>query len=180
MILKVNNLLERVLFFLVLFLFAFIPLYPKIPLLNIQGTFVAIRLEDLLISLTITIWVVYSFRNKSWEFFTKEIGLPAERLWVTCFEGDEKLSLPKDIESAEIWKSLGVPQEHVRFYDSKKIGGAGQASPHTCPRASRVDRTLRCFMTLDSLITLNLAPSVIPIVTAEDSLRLRIPCLWNL
>ena len=47
-----KNNLDRVLYILTLFLFAFIPLYPKFPLLNISGTYVAVRLEDLLIGLT--------------------------------------------------------------------------------------------------------------------------------
>lgn len=50
---------ENILYFLVLFLFAFIPLYPKFPLFNISGTFVAIRLEDLIIGLTVSAWGVY-------------------------------------------------------------------------------------------------------------------------
>ncbi len=53
-----------------------------------------------------------------WEFLTAEIGLPKERLWVTCLEGDEKTSVPKDTESAEIWQSLGVPAEKIKFYDT--------------------------------------------------------------
>jgi len=55
----------------------------------------------------------------AWEFFTKEIGLPKERLWITCFEGDEKFNISRDTESADIWKSLGVPQERIRFYRAK-------------------------------------------------------------
>lgn len=46
-------------FILILFLFAFIPLYPKFPLINIKGTFVAIRAEDFLIALTVTLWGIY-------------------------------------------------------------------------------------------------------------------------
>src|SRR3989338_5150975 len=42
------------------------------------------------------------------EFLTKEIGIPTEHLWVTCFEGDAEFNLPKDMESAEIWKKLGI------------------------------------------------------------------------
>lgn len=51
--------LEKVLFYLILFLFAFIPLYPKFPLFNVSGTFVAIRIEDLLIALTVSLWGIY-------------------------------------------------------------------------------------------------------------------------
>ena len=57
----------------------------------------------------------------SWfyEFLTKEIDIPAEKLWVSCFEGDPKNNIPKDTESAEIWKSLGIPAERIFFYGSK-------------------------------------------------------------
>lgn len=55
----------------------------------------------------------------AYEFFTKEIDLPKERLWVTCYEGNEQFGIPKDTESAEIWKSLGIPEERIRFYGAK-------------------------------------------------------------
>ncbi len=51
--------LSNILLILIIFLFIFIPLYPKFPLLNIAGTFVAIRIEDLLIGLTVFLWGVY-------------------------------------------------------------------------------------------------------------------------
>lgn len=57
--------MQRVIFYLVLFLFAFIPLYPKFPLLNIAGTFVAIRLEDVVIALTIGLWLIYLLYSKN-------------------------------------------------------------------------------------------------------------------
>jgi len=53
------------------------------------------------------------------EFLTKELGFPKERLWVTCFEGDTEKGIPKDTESAEIWKELGIPEDHIRFYEAK-------------------------------------------------------------
>ncbi len=40
------------------------------------------------------------------EFLTDKVGLDANRLYVTCFIGDEKFNLPRDTESAEIWKNL--------------------------------------------------------------------------
>ena len=42
----------------------------------------------------------------SFEFLTKELGIPVEKLAVSCFAGDE--DAPKDEESAEIWKDLGI------------------------------------------------------------------------
>jgi hypothetical protein len=46
-------------FWYVLLLFIFIPLYPKFPLLNVTGTFVAIRIEDILIALVLFLYLVY-------------------------------------------------------------------------------------------------------------------------
>ena len=38
------------------------------------------------------------------EFLTKTVGLDPSKLYVTTFIGDEKNGIPKDTESAEIWK----------------------------------------------------------------------------
>lgn len=53
------TLFEKGLFILVIFLFAFIPLYPKFPLANVGGTFVAVRLEDVLIAFLAILWAIY-------------------------------------------------------------------------------------------------------------------------
>lgn len=50
---------ESLLYWLSLLLLVFIPLYPKFPLFNVSGTFVAIRIEDLLIGLDLVLWAVY-------------------------------------------------------------------------------------------------------------------------
>lgn len=68
-----------------------------------------------------------------YEFLTKELQLPKERLWVTCFAGDESLGLPKDTESEEIWKSLGVPDERISFYDAKKNWWSRSGTPDKMP-----------------------------------------------
>ncbi len=39
-------------------------------------------------------------------FLTEDLGLPAEKLYVTVFSGEPKFNLPKDSQSAEIWKKL--------------------------------------------------------------------------
>ncbi|MEM0465496.1 MAG: alanine--tRNA ligase [Candidatus Pacearchaeota archaeon] len=49
----------------------------------------------------------------SFEFLTKKLKIPIERIAVTCFAGDE--NIPKDIESANIWMSLGIPKERIAF-----------------------------------------------------------------
>lgn len=40
------------------------------------------------------------------EFYTDVIGLDPSKLYVTCFMGDEDRGIPKDEESAAIWKKL--------------------------------------------------------------------------
>lgn len=55
-----------------------------------------------------------------WDWLTKELQLPKERLWVTCFSGDEELAIPRDEESAAIWQKLGVPKDRIQFYDAAK------------------------------------------------------------
>lgn len=47
----------------------------------------------------------------SYEFLTEQLGLEPERLYVTCFAGDE--DAPRDLESAEIWASLGIRPERI-------------------------------------------------------------------
>ncbi|MDO8573331.1 MAG: O-antigen ligase family protein [Candidatus Daviesbacteria bacterium] len=68
---KLSTVLNRILFGLILFLLGFIILYPKFPLFNIKGTFVAVRVEDFLIAATIVIWMVYQYIKKDFTFFTK-------------------------------------------------------------------------------------------------------------
>jgi len=51
------------------------------------------------------------------EFFTKELNLPKEKLWVSVFEGYK--NIPKDEESFVIWKKLGIPESRIFFYGVK-------------------------------------------------------------
>ncbi len=71
----------------------------------------------------------------SWlfEFLTKEIGIDKERLSVTCFEGDEKLNLPRDTESSEIWEKLGIPKERIYFYPARKNWWSRSGAPEKMP-----------------------------------------------
>ena len=49
----------------------------------------------------------------SFEFLTKILNIPIERLAVTVFEGNN--DIPRDDTSAEIWKSLGIPEERIAY-----------------------------------------------------------------
>ncbi|MDP1743505.1 MAG: alanine--tRNA ligase [Candidatus Amesbacteria bacterium] len=49
-----------------------------------------------------------------WEFFTKELSLDPKRLYVSVFEGNTEV--PKDQEAVNVWKSLGVKDDHIYYY----------------------------------------------------------------
>lgn len=59
-----SKVLNKVLFLLIILDFIFIPLYPKTPFLNINETFVAIRLEDFLIAITYAVWGITTVSEK--------------------------------------------------------------------------------------------------------------------
>ena len=69
----------------------------------------------------------------SYDFLTKELQIPTERLSVTCFAGDE--DCPRDEVSAECWKKAGIPEERIYFYgkdDNWWIAGEeGPCGPDT-------------------------------------------------
>ncbi|HVT00642.1 MAG TPA: hypothetical protein VHE53_00225 [Patescibacteria group bacterium] len=55
---------DNFLFLITVFLLAFIPLYPKLPLLDIKNTWVYIRVEDFLVLGALLAWVVQLIRRK--------------------------------------------------------------------------------------------------------------------
>ena len=67
--------------------------------------------------------------SMSFEFLTKHLNIPVERLAVTVFEGDEVVSA--DEEAVEIWKSHGLKDEQIFRYEREDNwwGPAGQTGP---------------------------------------------------
>ena len=69
----------------------------------------------------------------SFEFLTKELGIPKEKLSVTCVEGDE--NAPRDMVTAECWKKAGIPEERIYFYGKDDhwwiAGEEGPCGPDT-------------------------------------------------
>lgn len=65
----------------------------------------------------------------SFEFLTGELGIPLERLHVSCFAGDA--DAPRDDEAADVWRRLGVPEQRINFLGKKHNwwGPAGQTGP---------------------------------------------------
>ena len=67
--------------------------------------------------------------SMSFEFLTKYLQIPVERLAVTVFEGDELV--PADVEAENIWKGLGLREEQIFRYGKEDNwwGPAGQTGP---------------------------------------------------
>lgn len=70
----------------------------------------------------------------SFEFLTKILKIPLEKLAVTCFAGDE--DAPRDTEAAKIWMSLGIPKERIEFLTKENnwwgpAGATGPCGPDT-------------------------------------------------
>lgn len=69
----------------------------------------------------------------SYEFLTKELEIPSEKISVTCFAGDD--DCPRDTVSAEAWKKAGILEDHIYYYgkdDNWWIAGEeGPCGPDT-------------------------------------------------
>jgi len=49
----------------------------------------------------------------SFEFLTKELEIPVEKLAVTCFAGDD--DAPKDEETVKVWQAVGIAKERIAY-----------------------------------------------------------------
>ncbi len=65
------------------------------------------------------------------EFLAKELGLPKEKLYVSVFEGTK--DVPRDNESAQIWKDLGIPQSRIFYYGVSKNWWSRAGEPEKMP-----------------------------------------------
>lgn len=65
----------------------------------------------------------------SFEFLTKELNIPADKISVTCFSGDN--DAPKDEVAAKIWEECGIDKSRIYFFGKKDNwwGPAGQTGP---------------------------------------------------
>jgi len=94
--------------------------------------------------------------NWMWQFLSEEVGLDMNRVYVTCYIGDERYNIPKDTEAAEIWAELyekaglsssqadigseqagyarGIkPGERIFYYDGSKNWWSRNGGPGTTP-----------------------------------------------
>ena len=69
----------------------------------------------------------------SFDFLTKELNIPVEKLSVTCFKGDDDAQ--RDDTSAQAWKKAGIPEDKIYFFgkdDNWWIAGEeGPCGPDT-------------------------------------------------
>lgn len=69
----------------------------------------------------------------SWELLTKVYALDPSRLYVTYFEGNPAMNLEPDLEAKELWRSVGVPEDHILPGNMKdnfwEMGDQGPCGP---------------------------------------------------
>ncbi len=81
---KLLNFLDKyILKVLVSVLIVFIALYPKLPSIHINHTWVYIRLEDFLIAVVVSVWLIQLLRRKA--KFPKILGIPIIAYWIFGF-----------------------------------------------------------------------------------------------
>ncbi|MEK7494768.1 MAG: alanine--tRNA ligase-related protein, partial [Patescibacteria group bacterium] len=85
-----------------------------------------------------------------WQFLTEEIKLDPNCLYFTCFRGNEDLGIPRDTESAELWKTLfeekginahiadfpetdGLQNARIFYYDEGKNWWSRSGVPKNMP-----------------------------------------------
>lgn len=67
-----------------------------------------------------------------WEFITKVVGLDPQRIFISCYSGNQAAGIPKDKDSAAIWselfKSVGIDPKQVDIgteANGAKVGDQG-------------------------------------------------------
>jgi len=92
--LKKFNILRPVLAILLIF----IPLYPKFPLASVSGTYVAIRLDDIIVAIVFMIWLIYQAKNHwpilklkiTWLTFTYFAAITASLVYAILISQTDK------------------------------------------------------------------------------------------
>ncbi|PHH67030.1 hypothetical protein CDD81_4425 [Ophiocordyceps australis] len=69
----------------------------------------------------------------AWELLTSVYALDPARLYVTYFEGNPDLGLEPDLEAKELWKAIGVAEDHILPGNMKdnfwEMGDQGPCGP---------------------------------------------------
>ena len=94
-----------------------------------------------------------------WEFLTKKLKLPKNKLHVTIFDGDKNLkrktrvsqSLTPDVESKSILVKLGIPESHIHWCGSKKNWWSRAGTPNQMPPGIIGGTTSEVFFEFDQI-----------------------------
>lgn len=68
----------------------------------------------------------------SFELLTSKeegFGLDPNRLYVTVYAGNEEKGVPRDLESVEFWKAVGVPEHRIYFLEESNFWSPGDNGP---------------------------------------------------
>ncbi|MDP2665036.1 MAG: alanine--tRNA ligase [bacterium] len=61
------------------------------------------------------------------------LGLDPKNLYITTFSGDEESGMGADTESVEIWKKIGIADDHLSSYGAKKNWWSRSGAPSKMP-----------------------------------------------
>lgn len=61
------------------------------------------------------------------------LGLDKNRLYFSCYSGNEDLNVPKDEETKKYWLENGVAEDRIYFYDDKKNWWSRSGAPANMP-----------------------------------------------
>ena len=71
----------------------------------------------------------------AWELLTKKYRLPVDNLYITYFGGSKEMNLEPDLETKDIWLSLGVAKDRIFSFGPKdnfwEMGDFGPCGPST-------------------------------------------------
>ncbi len=74
--------MSKILLYLIVLVLIFVPLYPKFPLVGVSGTFVAIRLEDILIAAVVGYWLVINLTSLKQQIWGRPINRSIIWYWI--------------------------------------------------------------------------------------------------
>lgn len=69
--------------------------------------------------------------NWLWEFLTSVLKLDKNKIYATVFAGG--YGVPKDEESFNIWKKIGLPESHIFYYPAQKNWWSRSGTPDKMP-----------------------------------------------
>lgn len=85
--------------------------------------------------------------NWAWEFLVDELKLDVSRIYVTIFEGDKKINVKRDNESAKIWKNyissdkIILGNKNDNFWEMGEVGPCGPCSEIHYDLRNNIERT---------------------------------------